>query len=101
MTRRFPTTRMRRNRRAEFLRRLVRESSLGCDDLIYPMFVIDGTQQREPVASMPGIERLSIDLLLAEAAAVQALGIPAIALFPNIDMALRSERGDEGDGRIV
>lgn len=95
MSRRFPTTRMRRNRRADFVRRLVRETTLSSDDLIYPMFVIDGDGAREPVSSMPGIERLSIDLLVEEARAVQALGIPAIAVFPNIDMRLRSPRGDE------
>jgi porphobilinogen synthase len=79
---RFPTTRMRRMRHDEFSRRLMRENQLVCADLIYPVFVLDGEQQREAVASMPGVERLSIDELLKEAAEIHALGIPAIALFP-------------------
>ena len=80
--RRFPTTRMRRMRHDEFTRRLMRENQLGCADLIYPVFVLEGEQQREAVTSMPGVERLSIDELLKEAAEIHALGIPAIALFP-------------------
>lgn len=79
---RFPQVRMRRMRRDDFSRRLMRETSLSCDDLIYPLFVIEGTGQREAVASMPGVERVSIDELLKEAAEIVALGIPAIALFP-------------------
>jgi porphobilinogen synthase len=78
----YPGVRMRRMRRDDFSRRLMRESRLSCDDLIYPIFVLEGTQQREAVSSMPGVERLSIDLLVEEAAAIQALGIPAMALFP-------------------
>ena len=78
----FPLSRMRRARKDDFSRRLMRENRLSTDDLIYPVFVLDGTQQREPVASMPGIERLSIDLLLEEAAELVELGIPAVALFP-------------------
>lgn len=78
----FPLSRMRRVRKDDFSRRLVRESQLTTDDLIYPVFVLEGEQQREPVASMPGIERLSIDLLLEEAAELVELGIPAVALFP-------------------
>ncbi|NLC02151.1 MAG: porphobilinogen synthase [Pseudomonas formosensis] len=78
----YPGTRMRRMRRDEFSRRLLRETRLTSDDLIYPMFVLEGTGQREPVASMPGIERLSIDLLLEEARELVELGIPAVALFP-------------------
>jgi len=78
----FPDTRMRRMRFNEFSRRLMRESQLTVDDLIYPMFVIDGSGKRQTIASMPGIERLSVDMLLAEAGAITALGIPAIALFP-------------------
>ncbi|MDH5360444.1 MAG: porphobilinogen synthase [Gammaproteobacteria bacterium] len=78
----FPHIRPRRMRRDEFSRRLMRESHLSVDDLIYPMFVLEGEQQREPISSMPGIERLSIDLLLAEAEELVSLGIPAIALFP-------------------
>jgi porphobilinogen synthase len=80
--RQFPHTRLRRNRRDDFSRRLMRETQLSVNDLIYPVFVLEGTGKREAVASMPGIERLSIDLLLEEAAEIVALGIPAIALFP-------------------
>ena len=80
--RQFPTTRLRRNRRSEFSRRLVRETHLSTDDLIYPMFVIDGKSTRQDVASMPGIERYSIDELVRECERVAKLGIPAVALFP-------------------
>jgi len=86
----FPNTRMRRMRRDEFSRRLMRENQLSTADLIYPMFVIEGTQQRETVASMPGIERLSLDQLLLEAGQCQALGIPAVALFPVVAEARKS-----------
>ncbi|MCH8536132.1 MAG: porphobilinogen synthase [Alkalimonas sp.] len=78
----FPYSRMRRMRQADFSRRLMAEHQLTVNDLIYPMFVLDGEQQRETIASMPGIERLSIDLLVEEAKLLVALGIPAIALFP-------------------
>jgi porphobilinogen synthase len=73
---------MRRMRRDDFSRRLMRENNLTTSDLIYPMFVLEGSGQREAVASMPGVERLSIDLLVEEAAHAHALGIPALALFP-------------------
>ncbi|SDX58391.1 porphobilinogen synthase [Thiocapsa roseopersicina] len=78
----FPITRMRRMRRDAFSRRMMRETTLTPDDLIYPVFVLEGTGQRESVASMPGVERLSIDLLVEDAIEVQRLGIPAMALFP-------------------
>src|SRR3989338_3930270 len=78
----FPATRLRRNRRDEFSRRLVRENQLTVDDLILPVFVLDGENRREAIDSMPGVERLSIDLLLQEAETWVALGIPALALFP-------------------
>jgi len=91
----FPHTRLRRNRTHEFSRRLVRETCLSCDDFIYPMFVLDGTNRREAVSSMPGIERLSIDQLVIEAEHIQELGIPAIALFPNIEPSLKSLDGSE------
>ncbi len=78
----FPITRMRRMRRDAFSRRMMRETTLTPDDLIYPVFVLEGSGQREPVASMPGVERLSIDLLVEDAIEVQRLGIPAMALFP-------------------
>ena len=78
----FPATRLRRNRRDDFSRRLVRENVLTTNDLILPVFVLDGENRREAVASMPGVERLTIDLLLEEAASWVELGIPAVALFP-------------------
>jgi len=78
----FPNTRMRRMRSSEFSRRLMREHRLHTDDLIYPVFIIEGKKKREPVSSMPGIERLTIDELLKESEELLKLGIPAIALFP-------------------
>ncbi|MGP4845174.1 porphobilinogen synthase [Marinobacter sp. 1Y8] len=78
----FPSSRLRRNRKDDFTRRMVREHQLSTDNLIYPVFVLEGEQQREPIPSMPGIERLSIDLLVEEARELVRLGIPAIALFP-------------------
>jgi porphobilinogen synthase len=78
----FPWVRKRRMRRDDFSRRLMRENVLTANDLIYPMFVLEGEGQREAVASMPGVERLSIDLLLREAEELVALGIPMVALFP-------------------
>ena len=80
--RQFPASRLRRMRFQDFSRRLMRENTLTADDLIYPMFVLEGTNQREAVVSMPGVERVSIDLLLKEAEELVELGIPAIALFP-------------------
>ena len=80
----YPAIRPRRMRRDAFSRRLMRESRLSTDDLIYPVFVVEGKQRREPVESMPGIERLSLDGLLKEAESLVALGIPALALFPNL-----------------
>ena len=91
----FPNTRLRRTRKHEFMRRLVRENALSTDDLIYPMFVVEGDGRRDPIDAMPGIERFSIDQLIAEAANAYELGIPAIALFPNIEPALRSLDGLE------
>jgi porphobilinogen synthase len=78
----FPQVRMRRMRRDDFSRRLMREHRLSADDLIQPMFILEGKGQRESVASMPGVERVSIDELLKEAAELVALGVPAVALFP-------------------
>ncbi len=87
----YPATRMRRMRRHDFSRRLMRETQLPSGDLIYPVFVLEGNSQREEVASMPGVERLSIDLMMAEAAEIYALGIPAIALFPVTPAEKKSE----------
>ena len=78
----YPATRLRRMRRDAFSRRLMRETTLAPDDFIYPVFVLEGSAKREPIASMPGIERVSIDLLLKEAEECLTLGIPALALFP-------------------
>ena len=91
----FPLTRMRRMRRDDFSRRLMRETTLTPDDLIYPVFVLEGAGQREAVESMPGIERLSIDLLVAEAKTVHALGVPAMALFPVTPASAKSEDARE------
>ena len=91
----FPQRRMRRLRRTEFLRDMVRESHLSAADLIYPVFILDGKKQRQPVLSMPGVERLSVDLLLPVAEEAQKLGIPAIALFPVIEAGLKTANGAE------
>ena len=91
----FPRRRMRRMRRDDFSRRLMRESSLSVDDLIYPMFILEGENQREPVASMPGVERVSIDELMKEAAELVELGIPAVALFPVTPAEKKSEDASE------
>ncbi len=91
----FPATRMRRLRRDDFSRRLVREHRLSVDDLILPVFVLDGEGRREAVASMPGVERLSLDLLLSVARECVELGIPVMALFPVIDPALKTPDGLE------
>ena len=91
----FPFTRMRRMRRDDFSRRLMRENLLSADDLIYPVFVLEGEHRREPVTSMPGVERVSIDELLHEAAEIYSLGIPAIALFPVTPPEKKSEDARE------
>ena len=89
------THRPRRLRQSEWTRRLVRENVLTTNDLIWPIFIIDGENRREPVGSMPGVERLTIDEAAKEAVRAQALGIPALALFPNTDASLRDETGTE------
>ncbi len=86
----FPTTRLRRMRRDEFSRRLMRETQLTVDSLIYPMFVVEGVKQRQPIASMPGIERVSVDELLRECDSLARLSIPAIALFPLVPAGKKS-----------
>ena len=95
MTRRFPTTRMRRMRADKFSRHLMREHQLTPNDLIYPVFVIEGERQTEAIASMPGISRQSIDLLAKEALHLNALGIPAIAIFPVVREGVKSLDGAE------
>ncbi|MES9992415.1 MAG: porphobilinogen synthase [Candidatus Thiodiazotropha sp.] len=91
----FPTTRMRRMRRDDFSRRMMRETLLTPADFIYPLFVLEGEGAREAVPSMPGVERMSIDLLLEEAKHIADLGIPAIALFPVTPLAVKSEDAKE------
>ncbi|MDD5479016.1 porphobilinogen synthase [Rhodoferax sp.] len=91
----YPMGRPRRLRRDTFTRNLVRENTLTAHDLIYPVFVVDGSQQRQPVASMPGVERLSLDLLLPVAEDCVKLGIPVMALFPVVDQSLKTYDGRE------
>ncbi len=91
----YPTTRMRRNRSADWARRLTRESSLSSDDLIWPIFVQEGYSERTPVPSMPGVERLSIDLAVEAVGQAKALGIPAVAVFPVTPPELKTEDGKE------
>lgn len=93
--RRFPNTRLRRNREKDFVRRLVRENRVSADDLIYPMFIIDGDNTTTDIPSMPGISRLSVDRTVAEAKMLYELGLPCIALFPNVDPSLRNLDGAE------
>ncbi|MEL0027472.1 MAG: porphobilinogen synthase, partial [Perlucidibaca sp.] len=91
----YPATRLRRVRAHGWIRRLVREHSLSVSDLIYPVFVLEGQGRREPVASMPGVERLSIDLLVQAAAEWVDLGIPALALFPVTPAEAKSLHAEE------
>ncbi len=91
----FPHTRLRRTRQQDWSRRLVRETQLSTDDLIWPLFVVEGENVRQPISALPGIDRLSIDLIVKAAREAVALGIPAIALFPYTDPALRRDDGRE------
>jgi porphobilinogen synthase len=91
----FPAVRMRRNRKADWARRLVAEHILTAADLIWPIFLVEGEGKRVPVPSMPGVDRLSVDLVAAAAEQATALGIPAIALFPYTDLKLRTDDGRE------
>ena len=88
----YPTRRLRRNRRDSFSRALVRENTLTTSHLIYPMFVLEGHSEREAISSMPGVERLSIDLIVRQAERAYTLGIPAIALFP----VVRDNKSEDG-----
>lgn len=99
----YPATRLRRNRAADWSRRLIAETRLSVDDLIWPIFIIEGSEERKPVTAMPGVCRLSIDLLEQAAREAVALGIPALALFPCPAPDLRSEGAEEAynpDGLI-
>jgi len=91
----YPNVRMRRNRRDAFNRKLVREVTLGCEDLIQPLFVCEGQNYREAIPTMPGVERLSLDLILNKAENLVALGIPAIALFPVIRAEAKTTDAEE------
>lgn len=91
----FPFTRIRRNRRTEWSRRLVRENQLTVDDLIWPVFVVEGSGQEIPVDSMPGVERYSIDVLVGQVGKAASLGIPAIAIFPVTPQHLKTPEGEE------
>ncbi len=91
----YPFTRKRRMRRDDFSRRLMRESQLSVDDLIYPMFVLEGKGQREAITSMPGVERVSIDQLLIEAKELVSLGVPAVALFPVTPQSAKTDDAKE------
>jgi porphobilinogen synthase len=91
----YPLSRPRRLRRTDYSRRLVREHQLTADDLIYPVFVLDGKNQRQAVGSMPGVERLSLDLLMPVAEDCVKLGIPVMALFPVIESSLKDPHGNE------
>ncbi|MGZ5921151.1 MAG: porphobilinogen synthase [Rhizomicrobium sp.] len=91
----YPATRMRRLRRHDWTRRLVAENTLSPADLIWPIFLINGERKREAIASMPGVERLSVDLAVAAAEDAAKLGIPVIALFPSTDPSLKTEDGRE------
>jgi porphobilinogen synthase len=91
----FPSTRMRRMRRDEFSRRLMREHTLTAADLIYPVFVLEGVGRTEAVASMPGVERMSLDRLLPVAERALKLGVPALALFPVVDSSRKTPGAEE------
>ncbi len=91
----FPRTRMRRNRQTDWSRRLVRENHLTPNDLIWPVFVREGTSEREPISSMPGVHRLTIDHLVTDAKEAASLGVPAIAVFPVVPFEKKSEAAEE------
>ncbi|MFC3051176.1 porphobilinogen synthase [Kordiimonas pumila] len=95
MSAKFPSTRLRRPRSSDWSRRMIQEHILTPNDLIWPLFISEGSNVKDPVTSMPGVFRFSVDNLIAEVKHAKALGIPCIALFPNTPASLRSERGDE------
>jgi porphobilinogen synthase len=97
---RYPTTRLRRNRREDWSRRLVAETKLSVDDLIWPVFVQEGKNVRTPVASMPGVDRLSVDLFVEAARQARDLGIPAIAIFPETDPAAKTREAYNPDNLV-
>ena len=89
----FPSTRMRRNRRTEWSRRLVNENNISVDDLIWPLFICEGSKKIEPVLAMPGVFRYSIDTVVDAIDEAKNLGIPAIALFPHVESSLKDPMG--------
>jgi porphobilinogen synthase len=91
----YPATRLRRNRRADWSRRLTRETTLTVDDLIWPIFLVDGDGKRSSISAMPGVDRLTIDYAVEAAEHAVTLGLPAIVLFPNTDPSLRDEQASE------
>ncbi len=91
----YPATRLRRSRRIAWTRAITCENRLTAADLIWPLFVVSGNGRREPIASMPGVSRLSVDLLVAECGRAVAAGIPAVAIFPATDPALKTEDARE------
>lgn len=95
MNRQFPHTRLRRNRKHDFSRRLVRETALSVDDLILPIFIVDGENKVEDVSSMPGVQRMSIDLAVAKAHVLFSLGVPALALFPVEQSNVKTELAEQ------
>src|ERR1700712_133202 len=97
------TNRPRRNRKSDWTRRLVRENVLTTGDLIWPLFLIEGDKRRDPVATMPGVERVTVDEAVREAERAARLGIPAIGLFPYTEPSLRDARGSEAlnAGKLV
>ncbi len=97
----FPETRLRRMRADDFSRRLMRENQLSVNDLIYPMFILDGKNKREPIISMPGVERLSIDLAVKECKLLSSLGVPAVAIFPVTPASHKSEMAEEAYNRPI
>ncbi|WCL53003.1 porphobilinogen synthase [Gimibacter soli] len=99
MTARFPLTRLRRPRAHDWSRRMMRETILTPDDLIWPIFICEGKAVRQPIGSMPGVERLSVDLAVVAAKEAASLGIPCLALFPSTPKDKRDERGDEALNR--
>ena len=93
--RRFPTTRLRRNRRRSFLRELVQEVRLSCSDLVQPIFIMEGNNKEEAIKTMPGISRLSVDLAVEKVAHLNRLKIPAVGLFPAIEQEKKTTDGLE------
>ena len=91
----YPNARLRRNRRAEWTRRLVAETRLSAEDFIWPVFVVEGEGRREPIASMPGVDRLSVELLIGEVGKAKDLGIPAVAVFPYVAPELKTSDARE------